>query len=118
MMTDMKAAEELYVNQIGLKVLDRLDLGDLGEVLFLDAGNVNLELIPAAAFEGMKGLDRPGVHHISFKSDDVQTSTEEWRGRGITVKQEPFHPLDGMTLAFFDGLDGVNLQHYHYEPDS
>ena len=115
LMSDMKKAEELYVNKLGLKVIDRLDLGESGEAIFLDAGNVQLELIPAAAFEGVWGLDRPGVHHLSFKADDVAAGTEELREKGVTVKKEPFQPLDGMTLAFFDGLDGVNLQLFRYE---
>lgn len=115
LMSDMEKAEDLYVNKLGLKVLDRLDLGELGEAIFLDAGNVNLELIPAAAFEGVWGLDRPGVHHISFKADDVEGGTEVLREKGVTVKKEPFQPLEGMTLAFFDGLDGVSLQLYRHD---
>ncbi len=115
LMSDMEKAEDLYVNKLGLKVIDRLDLGELGEAIFLDAGNVNLELIPAAAFEEVWGLDRPGVHHISFKADDVEASTEALREKGVTVKKEPFQPLEGMTLAFFDGLDGVNLQLYRHD---
>lgn len=114
LMNDMQKAEELYVNKLGLKVLDRLDLGENGEALFLDTGNVRLELIPAAAFEGVWGLDRPGVHHLSFKSDNVEGNTDELQQSGVTVKKEPFQPLEGMTLAFFDGLDGVNLQLFHY----
>jgi catechol 2,3-dioxygenase-like lactoylglutathione lyase family enzyme len=117
LMSDMKKAEELYVNKLGLKVLERLDLGEQGEALFLDAGNVRLELIPAAAFEGVWGLDRPGVHHLSFKSDDVEGDTADLVKRGIVVKKEPFQPLEGMTLAFFDGLDGVNLQLFNYETE-
>ena len=117
LMSDMKKAEELYVNQLGLKVIDRLDLGESGEAIFLDAGNVQLELIPAAAFDGSWGLDRPGVHHLSFQADDVETATEALREKGVVVKKEPFQPLNGMTLAFFDGLDGVNLQLFHYEKE-
>ena len=117
LMSDMEKAEDLYVNKLGLKVISRLDLGENGEALFLDAGNVKLELIPKAAFEGVSGLDRPGVHHLSFKADDVAAGTEALRKKGIPVKKEPFQPLDGMTLAFFDGLDGVNLQLFHYDKD-
>ena len=28
LMSDMKKAEELYVNKLGLKIVDRLDLGE------------------------------------------------------------------------------------------
>jgi len=113
LMSDMKAAEELYVNKIGLKVDERIDLGDKGEVLFLDAGGVKLELIPAAAFEGVDGLDQPGMHHLSFKVDDVEAGTEELRKKGIRITKEPFEPLEDLTLSFFDGLDGVDLQLFH-----
>ena len=115
LMSDMQKAEELYVNKLGLKIVDRLDLGEQGEVLFLDAGNVQLELIPEAAFNGVWGLDRPGVHHLSFQVDNVETSAEELHNREVTVKKEPFQPLEGMTLAFLDGLDGVNLQLFQYD---
>ena len=115
LMSDMKKAEELYVDRLGLKVVDRLDLGEMGEALFLDGGNVQLELIPQAAFEGAWGLDRPGVHHLSFKADDLEAETEDLRNKGITVKKEPFQSVGGISLAFFDGLDGVNLQLFHQE---
>lgn len=107
---DMKEAEELYVSKLGMKVLERLDLGDAGEALFLDAGNVNLELIPTKAFEGAGRLAIPGVHHLSFKVDDVEKSTEEFKTKGIKFIKEPFEALPGLTLAFFDGTNGVNLQ--------
>ena len=113
LMSDMKEAEELYVNKLGLKLIERLDLGEMGEALFLDAGNVQLELIPEAAFEGVSGLDSPGVHHLSFKTENLEADTEELRGKGIKVKKEPFESVGGISLAFFDGLDGVNLQLFH-----
>lgn len=110
---DMKEAEELYVNKLGMTLLERLPLGDAGEVLFLDAGNVNLELIPVKVFEGGGRLAVPGVHHLSFKVDDVEKSTEELKAEGIKFIKEPFEVLPGLTLAFFDGTNGVNLQLFH-----
>ena len=78
-----------------------------------DRGGVRLELIPAAAFEGVEGLDRPGLHHVSFAVEDVHRTAESLRERGVRVTKEPFSPLEGMTLAFLDGLDGANLQLFH-----
>ena len=110
---DMKEAEELYVNKLGMTVLERLDLGDAGEALFLDAGNVNLELIPTKAFEGAGRVAVPGVHHLSFQVDDIDKSTEELKTEGIKFIKEPFEALPGLMLAFFDGTNGVNLQLFH-----
>lgn len=115
LMSDMQKAKELYVHKLGLKVIDRLDLGEQGDVLFLDAGNVQLEPIPEAAFNGVWGLDPPGVHHLSFQVDNVETSTEELHNKKVTIKEEPFQPLEGMTLACLDGLNGVNLKLFRYE---
>lgn len=112
---DMNEAEDLYVNKLGLKLLERLDLGDAGEALFLDAGNVNLELIPVKAFEGSGRLAIPGVHHLSFKSDDVEKDAKELKEKGIKFIKEPFEALPGMTLAFFDGTNGVNLQLFNWK---
>jgi catechol 2,3-dioxygenase-like lactoylglutathione lyase family enzyme len=112
---DMKAAEKLYVNVLGMKVIERLPLGDAGEALFLDAGNVNLELIPKAAFAGEKRLGITGVHHLSFKVDNVEKATEELKAKGVEFVKEPFEALPGLKLAFFDGLNGVNLQLFKWE---
>jgi catechol 2,3-dioxygenase-like lactoylglutathione lyase family enzyme len=112
---DMEAAEALYAGVLGMEVIERLSLGEAGEALFLDAGAVQLELIPKAAFEGEERLGVPGVHHLSFKADDVERATEELGAKGINFIKEPFEALPGMTLAFFDGLNGVNLQLFNWE---
>jgi catechol 2,3-dioxygenase-like lactoylglutathione lyase family enzyme len=118
LMTDMEKARELYVEQLGLPIIDRLDVGEHGECLYLDAGGFTLELIPAACFAGVEGLDQPGIHHLSMKADDVESATDDLRQKGITVKKEPFSPAENMTLAFLDGLDSVNLQLIRQEKES
>jgi len=112
---DMNEAENLYSNVLGMKVTERLQLGDAGEALFIDAGGVQLELIPKAAFEGEGRLAIPGVHHLSFKADDVEKATEELKAKGVEIIKEPFEALPGMTLAFLDGLNGVNLQLFNWK---
>lgn len=112
---DMNEAEDLYVNKLGLNIIEKLDLGDAGEVLFLDAGDVKLELIPAKAFEGEGRLAIPGVHHLSFQSDDVHRDVKELKEKGVKFIKEPFEALPGMTLAFFDGTNGVNLQLFNWK---
>jgi len=112
---DMEAAEKLYAGTLGMEVLERLPLGDAGEALFIDAGTVKLELIPKAAFEGEERLGVPGVHHLSFEVDDVEKGTEELKAKGVEFIKEPFEALPGLTLAFFDGLNGVNLQLFNWD---
>jgi catechol 2,3-dioxygenase-like lactoylglutathione lyase family enzyme len=57
----------------------------------------------------------PGVHHLSFKADDVEKTTDELKAKGAQFFKEPFEALPGMTLAFFDGLNGVNLQLFNWK---
>ena len=112
---DMETAEKLYAGVLGMEVVERLPLGEAGEVVFIDAGGVRLELIPRAAFEGEERLGIPGVHHLSFEADDVEKAAEELKAKGVDFIKEPFEAMPGMTLAFFDGLNGVNLQLFNRE---
>lgn len=109
--TDMKAARELYVEKLGLPIINTIDVGEHGECLVLDAGAVKLELIPAGVFAGAPGgLDQTGMHHVSFWSDAVEADAQSFKDKGIPVVLEPFNPVPGMTLAFFEGPDGVKVQ--------
>ena len=112
---DMEAAEKLYAGVLGMEVVERLPLGEAGEIIFIDAGGVRLELIPRAAFEDEERLGIPGVHHLSFEADDVEKAAEELKAKGVDFIKEPFEAMPGMTLAFFDGLNGVNLQLFNRE---
>ena len=40
---------------------------------------------------------------------------EELKAKGAEFIKEPFEALPGMTLAFFDGLNGVNLQLFNWK---
>ena len=112
---DMEAAEKLYAGTLGMEVIERIPLGDIGEAIFVDAGAVTLELIPRAAFEGEERLGKPGIHHLSFKVDDVEKAMAKLKAKGVDFIKEPFEALPGLTLAFFDGLSGVNLQLFNRE---
>ena len=112
---DLEAAEKLYADALGMEIIDRLSYEGIGEVLFLDAGGVRLELIPKVFFEGGGRLGETGVHHLSFKTDDIEKSTEELKAKGVNFIKEPFDGGKGMTLAFFDGLNGVNLQLFNWK---
>ncbi|MCS6859883.1 MAG: VOC family protein [Abditibacteriales bacterium] len=116
---DVKEAEKFYVETLGLPVIERLSLASMGiegEAVFLDAGNVQLELIPQAAFHGApERLATCGVHHLSFQVDDVPATQEELKAKGANFILEAFNPIEGMTLAFFDGTNGVNLQLFNWK---
>ena len=116
---DMRQAEKFYVETLGLPVIERLDLASMGvegEAVFLDAGNVQLELIPKAAFsEAPQRLAKTGVHHLSFEVDDVPAVQGALKGKGAQFILEAFTPIEGLTIAFFDGTNGVNLQLFNWK---
>lgn len=102
---DLKAAEDFYGGILGMEVISRGPRS-----VFLNAGDVRLELIRKEAFEGDKRLGIPGVHHLSFKVDDIEAATRKLKEKGIKFIREPFEIREGLKLAFFDGLNDVNLQ--------
>jgi catechol 2,3-dioxygenase-like lactoylglutathione lyase family enzyme len=104
---DIEAAENFYANVLGLKVTSRNP-----RAVYLDAEGITLELIRKEVFAGDKRLGVPGVHHLSFKVDDIEMETEKLKKEGVEFIREPFEITKGLKLAFFDGLNNVNLQFF------
>ena len=102
---DLESAEAFYKNVLGMEVTLRGPRS-----IYLDAGPVKLELIRLEAFEGDERLGKPGIHHLSFKVDNIEAEAEELRKKGAHFIRDPFERVEGLKLAFFDGLNGVNLQ--------
>ena len=108
---DVEAAVRFYTEKLGLAVVERFSSGDDDaeggeDYVFLDAGGVILELMPAAAVE-----EPAGFHHISFLVDDMDGAVQELDEKGVTILKQPFTPgVEELRLAFFEGPDGLNLQ--------
>ena len=93
-------------------MVERFHNDDDEDYVFLDAGGILLELMPQKSM----GQD-PGFHHISFKVDSVEDSSQELKDKGVTITKEPFDPdgENGITLGFFEGPNQLNLQLFHRE---
>lgn len=104
---DLKTAEDYYTGILGMEVISRGPTS-----IHLDAGAVRLELINKGTFlfKDDERLGNLGVHHLSFKVDNIQEETEKLKAKGLTFLKEPFLRMPGLQLAFFDGLNNVNLQ--------
>ena len=109
---DIEGAVAFYTQKLGLTVVERFHNDDDEDYVFLDAGGILLELMPQKSM----GQD-PGFHHISFKVDSVEDSTQELKDKGVTITKEPFDPdgENGITLSFFEGPNQLNLQLFHRE---
>ncbi len=103
---DVEGTVKFYTETLDLEVIERFPAEDDEDYVFLKAGDMILELMPQKTM----GLE-PGFHHISFKVDDVDESGQKLRDKGTEMTVEPFNPgVEGFTLAFFDGPNGVPLQ--------
>ena len=102
---NLKNAEDFYVNVLEMKVISRGP-----RFVNLDAGEVRLELIHRDVWKDEPRLDKIGIHHLSFKVEDIQQEAKKLQGKGVTFIKEPFVRTEGLKLAFFDGLNNVALQ--------
>ncbi len=104
---DLEAAVAYYSGVLGMPIIQRK-----AKSLHLDAGNVRLELIARDVYKDDARLGKTGVHHLSFKVDDIDASAKDLKEKGVAFIREPVDRGNGLKIAFFDGLNGVNLQLY------
>jgi methylmalonyl-CoA/ethylmalonyl-CoA epimerase len=104
---DLDQAIELYEGVFGLKVGHRwVAEADRMEAASLKVGDIEIELMqpldeesPVGKFIARRG---EGIHHVSYKVDDVATSLERARDAGLeTVDEKPREGGDGRTRVAF-----------------
>lgn len=104
---DLDAAIQSYARMFGASVTGRGNVPNLGEVAFLQAGNVEIEFIrpddpgarPAAG-------QPPAVHHIAYAVPDLDRVVAQHRARGYRFLTEtPFTNFMGYRLIYFDPAD-------------
>lgn len=110
---DLEKSIDYYTNVLGMKIIRRK-----AKSLHLDAGPVRLELIARDVYKDDERLGRLGVHHLSFKTDDIEAAATELKSKGAAFIKEPVERGNGLKIAFFDGLDGVNLQLYDQKEEA
>ena len=110
---DIEGAVRFYTETLGLTELERFPNDDDEDFVFLNAGNVILELMPQKTMQADVGF-----HHISFKVGDVDDSAGDLKAAGVDVAVEPFD-AEGtdIRLSFFNGPNDVLLQLFQRESD-
>ncbi len=104
---DLDAAIAAYGEKFGAIVTGRGAVPNLGEVAFLQVGDVEVEFICP---ENQSALDGAGgnwvVHHIAYAVEDLDRVVAEHRRRGYGfVTEEPFSNFMGYRLIYFDPAD-------------
>ena len=104
---DLDAAIRSYADTLGAVVTGRGPVPNLGEVVFLQVGNVEVEFIQpedTSAFDGSGG--DWVVHHMAYAVEDLDRVVAEHRARGYRfLTDEPFTNFMGYRLIYFDPAD-------------
>ena len=110
---DIEGAVRFYTRTLGLVEIERFHNEDDEDFVFLQAGDIILELMPQKTMDA-----EVGFHHISFKVDSVDDSARELEDKGVDIAVEPFD-AEGtdIRLSFFNGPNDVLLQLFRRESD-
>jgi methylmalonyl-CoA/ethylmalonyl-CoA epimerase len=104
---DLDSAIESYAETLGAVVTGRGPVPNLGEVVFLQVGGVEVEFIQP---EDTAAMDDAGgswvVHHVAYAVEDLDRVVAEHRERGYRfLTDEPFTNFMGYRLIYFDPAD-------------
>ena len=104
---DLDAAIHAYAENLRAVVTGRGPVPNLGEVAFLQVGEVEVEFIEPddpATLEGGGGAWV--VHHMAYAVEDLDRVVAEHRERGYRFLTEaPFTNFMGYRLIYFDPAD-------------
>ena len=96
----------LYEKALGLTCLGREEVASQKvRTAFFDAGGVHLELLeptapdsPVGKFLAERG---EGIHHIAFRTDDIQAQLKQAAAAGVRlIHEQPFEGAAGKLVAF------------------
>ena len=103
---DLDEALDLYTGAYGLSLVHRETVAEQGvEAALLDVGENHVELLaplssdtPVGRFLASRG---PGMHHVAYQTDDIDTRLGELRGQGVRLlDEEPRIGIRGSRVAF------------------
>jgi methylmalonyl-CoA epimerase len=112
---DLDEAVTTYERVFGARLEHRERVPDQGvEAASLRVGEGRVELLaslgeetPVGKFLAKRG---PGMHHVAYEVDDVDSALHELSAKGVElVDEQPRQGLFGLQVAFLhpDALDGV-----------
>ena len=114
---DYDAAIDWYTSKLDFTVDQEWPYGDM-RLAYLTNGNVKVEILGASEavqqtlptdLADTFGSER--IHHFCIAVDDLDTTMEELRGRGVNFLGEPFVvEAIGRRLAFLTDNDGNMIE--------
>jgi methylmalonyl-CoA/ethylmalonyl-CoA epimerase len=103
---DLDEAISLYRDRLGMPLQHRETVEQLGvEAVLLGVGDGHVELLRPALPDSPVGrfLERrgPGMHHVAYQTDDIDTALESVRESGLQLVDEHPRPgIKGSRVAF------------------
>jgi methylmalonyl-CoA epimerase len=103
---DLDAAIQLFETVLGLKVTHREEIAGYGvRVATLATGGTDIELVqgttpdsPITKFIASRG---PGMHHVAFRTDDIDGELADMKKRGVDlIDPTPRPGKQGSRVAF------------------
>lgn len=106
---EIEPVADTFCGVLGVDIVHEETLEQL-RVSFLDLGNGYLELLepiepdgPIATYLNRHG---PGIHHLAFETDDIETALARAKDAGITtIDDEPRPGAWGHEVAFLHPSD-------------
>lgn len=113
--TDLEEAVALYRDRLGMREQHRETVEDQGvHAVLLEIGDSHVELLSPIGPDGAvaRFLERngPGLHHVAYRTDDIDTQLKRLVSAGLRViDEEPRVGIRGSRVAFLHpkATDGV-----------
>lgn len=105
---DLDEAIALYQDRLGMRLQHRETVEPFGvEAVLLGVGDGQVELLsPVSSDSGVgRFLERrgPGMHHVAYRTDDIDTALESVRAAGLQlIDERPRTGLRNSRVAFID----------------
>lgn len=103
---DLDAAVELYSKQLRMPEQHRETVEDQGvEAVLLEVGDGHVELIkPLSSESGVARFiakNGPGLHHVAYATDDIDSALEQVREAGLRlIDEKPRRGIRDSRVAF------------------
>ena len=103
---DLDDSISLYGERLGMELQHRETIEEQGvEAVLLGVGASHVELLrplgPDTAVGKFLARSGPGLHHVAYGTDDIESAIESARGAGLVlIDEEPRSGIRGTRVAF------------------
>jgi len=103
---DLDGAVALYQDRLGMREQHRETVEAFGvDAVLLEIGDGHVELLSPLSSESAVGRfiekNGPGIHHVAYQTDDLDSALDSVRGAGLElIDEQPRTGIRGSRVAF------------------